>query len=68
MGSEGDAESGRNLLLLSGGRVLSTLSRKEVATREEVGNVVRDDYCWNQAEEVMAGRGWNPELLWNRRP
>lgn len=45
MGSEGDAESGRNLLLLSGGRVLSTLSRKEVATREEVGNVVRDDYC-----------------------
>ena len=45
MGSEGDAESGRTLLLLSGGRVLSTLSRTEVATREEVGNVVRDDYC-----------------------
>lgn len=45
MGSEGDVESGRNLLSLSGGRVLSTLSRREVATREEVGNVVRDDYC-----------------------
>lgn len=26
---EGDVESGRNLLLLSGGRVLSTLSRKK---------------------------------------
>lgn len=45
---------------------MSTLSRKEVATREEVGNAVRDDYCRNQAEEVMAGRGWNPDLLWNR--
>lgn len=40
------AESGRNLLLfLNGGRVLSTLSRKEVASREEVGNEVQGDYC-----------------------
>lgn len=61
------AESGRNLLLfLNGGRVLSTLSRKEVASREEVGNEVRGDYCWNGAEEVMAGHGWSHQLRWER--